>query len=1267
MEFINRASLEFEQEGAVRVVPQREYALGTLKRYRVGNQFLRRERGQGAAYNFDIAAPATPASTEDAFRVERVQIRINRLNEGAIDFIRGGRAFANFLQAEMSRLQFSTGDYIQAEFRARSQGFQPYRVATAFYPAAQYANMLDELALLIERYDDRIMRNANGEFSIGINIIRSKTLRGAPRERVRGVGGVACPEFKMDPDSFLALYVKAKVVLARPTARQCAIEAFIIAQANQDRIEGQGSWLTNVSRIAPITMFNKYTAGTKWHNGPKEKELVEQVMTAARIVSVDGCISRECMEQFAEWAGIRITVFELTDFGSLKQTLSLNTVGNSTINVLVYENHMLPIVNLRKAFSGKDVRKANLVAPPRGMPILKDGDANNIEYYARMCPNCNIVHEDAIQHIEVCRRCHHGFESSKQLYLHSVRKRSEGYNTYAKCLPQCDDLCRVNESNELARYTDLDLTSNPIKCKACNCTFDLLGCALGHYTSLNRKKIGSHFVKLPTCIVFKRCTKCNCRLDTVKMYKESYAEWEYLHDCTDKYCEGCKKVHPRARKCWFPALKYKEDPIKFYFDFECRVMPEGKTHVPNVVCLQDAAGEETITMCDWESPKPLTDRFCELIFNDTKYKYATLIAHNGRAYDFHFILGWAFNNGIKIDVCIRNGLKIQALVIAGRRFVDSFAFLSTGLAAFPKTFAIKELRKGFFPYDFNQPENYEYEGAMPAKELYGDLGKRKAEFDTWYEEQQGFDFKKDIVEYCLSDVVLLRQGCEIFSKEFKELTGTDPFAYFTIASACFHVYHVKYVPKDTVYILDADEMHFIRRGLFGGRTEVFRPYTDKECGYSDVTSMYPWVNANFPYPKGESSGIIEWDETFDELNQLEVMEILRDLYGFYEVDVRYIRGTPDVDVAPLPEKENERLVFSFKAKTKQVYHSKELLMALENGWIVTKIHRFVHWKETTTVLFKEYVQAFMKLKIESSGWDGVALYDGTAVETVGQQLEWRKEVLERTGIDIDISKVKRNDAKRAIAKLMLNSLWGKFGQQSARPQTAFVTSTKEVLDLLRNYIIKDTFDVSDTMTEVVYSENVSRNPDAYQGDDGEMEIKNWSTNYAIAATTTVGARIKLFSALKAFGRDRINYCDTDSIIHIGRDLPPEVVRGGDLGQWTDETGGVPIVEFVALAPKVYAYKTADGNVELTAKGFSMKGTLTFEDYMNVHKGFVEGKPVSIEVPEGLTFRIDRRGESIKTLERGTKVLNANLVLKSRFNSVTGAMEPFQDEGMVDEL
>ena len=64
----------------------------------------------------------------------------------------------------------------------------------------------------------------------------------------------------------------------------------------------------------------------------------------------------------------------------------------------------------------------------------------------------------------------------------------------------------------------------------------------------------------------------------------------------------------------------------------------------------------------------------------------------------------------------------------------------------------------------------------------------KQALEKWHQEQREkevvFDFQKELVEYCESDVRLLKQGCLTFKRLFEAQAGFNPFDHITIASAC---------------------------------------------------------------------------------------------------------------------------------------------------------------------------------------------------------------------------------------------------------------------------------------------------------------------------------------------------------------------------------------------------------------------------------------------------------------------------------------------------
>ena len=64
-----------------------------------------------------------------------------------------------------------------------------------------------------------------------------------------------------------------------------------------------------------------------------------------------------------------------------------------------------------------------------------------------------------------------------------------------------------------------------------------------------------------------------------------------------------------------------------------------------------------------------------------------------------------------------------------------------------------------------------------------------------------FDFQKEILEYCRSDVDILRRGIMKLREDFIQLENIDLLRYITIASVCMTIYRSNYMPKKTIAIV----------------------------------------------------------------------------------------------------------------------------------------------------------------------------------------------------------------------------------------------------------------------------------------------------------------------------------------------------------------------------------------------------------------------------------------------------------------------------------
>ena len=78
----------------------------------------------------------------------------------------------------------------------------------------------------------------------------------------------------------------------------------------------------------------------------------------------------------------------------------------------------------------------------------------------------------------------------------------------------------------------------------------------------------------------------------------------------------------------------------------------------------------------------------------------------------------------------------------------------------------------------------------------------------------------------------------------------------------------------------------------------------------------------------------------------------------------------------------------------------------------------------------------MKAKQEASGWPSDCVTDQ-------QKAEYVTEYEKYEGILLDKDKIDVNPGRKAVAKVMLNSFWGKFGEADNKPTTSTIQKVED--------------------------------------------------------------------------------------------------------------------------------------------------------------------------------------------------------------------------------
>lgn len=244
-----------------------------------------------------------------------------------------------------------------------------------------------------------------------------------------------------------------------------------------------------------------------------------------------------------------------------------------------------------------------------------------------------------------------------------------------------------------------------------------------------------------------------------------------------------------------------------------------------------------------------------------------------------------------------------------------------------------------------------------------------------------------------------------------------------------------------------------------------------------------------------------------------------DKIGFYKCSVKI----PDMYLPPLPTVQNHKLLFPI-GKFEGIYSSAELKLAADMGCQFDVDYGYYFQED---YIFNEYIDKMYPLKENG------------------------------------------DSATRDIAKLMLNSLYGKFGQNRKKL-------------ILMKYI------GADLKGKIPYDQEHA----LYQE---ETNSRATFIIPSIASWITSCARTELMKWLLKSGEQNIYYCDTDSVVST-KPLP----IGKGIGELKLEYEGN---RAIFLLPKMYVLDV-DGKMIVRGKGFErdFTGKLSYQDFENALSG-----------------------------------------------------------------
>ena len=319
----------------------------------------------------------------------------------------------------------------------------------------------------------------------------------------------------------------------------------------------------------------------------------------------------------------------------------------------------------------------------------------------------------------------------------------------------------------------------------------------------------------------------------------------------------------------------------------------------------------------------------------------------------------------------------------------------------------------------------------------------------------------DLFTYCKRDVEIIFtafRNLYLFVSDNK--LGSIPY---TLPGVAFSAYTHRFMRRQINIHTRAAVLNLERQSYFGGRCECFFIGKLSKGKYYkvDINAMYPYVMRANDYP-------VKYLKAGTDVST-EIIKRVAPIYCFI-AECEIVTKTP-----VYPYRNNGKLLFPTGHFTTTLT-TPSLLYGIKHGHI-KKVNKLACYKKTN--LFKAFVDYFYNKRIEFRGSD--------------------------------------NPAFAYMCKIILNSLYGKFGQRTAR--VVYVGVNNQAKDTRRLIIDRDTHKIS------IHQVFFGRETIIDQGEDEGI-----NSMPAISAHVTDYARLYLWSLIMKAGLKNCFYCDTDSII-----------------------------------------------------------------------------------------------------------------------------------------
>jgi hypothetical protein len=651
----------------------------------------------------------------------------------------------------------------------------------------------------------------------------------------------------------------------------------------------------------------------------------------------------------------------------------------------------------------------------------------------------------------------------------------------------------------------------------------------------------------------------------------------FLKKSLDEIIDGEILLKTIKYKTEHMQITKKENKITNKFitlDIETMVL--NGVHIPYNICFFDGYKSYSFYLSNYKDHLEMIEDALNNLFRP-KYTGYIVYVHNLSAFDGIFLLyslskmSSDKEKDIKITPVFKDKSMINKVNFSKYtiNFRDSYLMLPISLKKLSIQFKVDHV-KTVFPYDFlndkfNDNIDLNYTGSIPDVTYFSGktLTEKVENYSKYLIEAYeinnnlftSWSLKDETERYCINDCISLHEiltkfNEEIFRKFKINIHNTPTLPALSIFRSNF----LGKLEKDgyRIPLIDGKLYDDIRVSYTGGSTEMYIPsnLTPQEILHPsdnnknnqlvkcyDVNSLYPTNMA-----KDMLMPVVSKNKNY--ITYFEGDISLKDSkpFGFFNtivktptelahpiLQIRYdtstLGGTGIKTISPLGH-------FSSMFFSEEIYNSEKYGYKhdIKSGYLFDKHD-----------VFKEFIDEIFKIK----------------------------------------QKHTPNDPWYIISKLLLNSLYGKFGQNPQFDKHVIIN-----VDELNNY--QDNFEILES-TDLFNNNLLIR----YRDRPGRLENFskfNNKKNVSIPLASAITSYARIFmSEYKNNSKYILLYTDTDSAFIIG-DFEQKLI-GKELGQWKLEN---TFKKIIFLSPKVYCGITVDDKVVVKIKGF--KNKIPFDDF-----------------------------------------------------------------------